>query len=559
MAPVRPYLARTAALRSRTALLDEIASLQASGLPVAFRFTADQDDKRSDRIVAVASQGGLGLPDRDHYLRGDSASAALRDKYVAHVGRLLRLAGDDSASAARSAASAMALETALARASMTRTEQRNPDSVYHLMTVAELQRMTPAIRWGRYLGARGVAGVREINVRQPAFFRALDSLMAHAPLDQWRAYLRWQVLHRSAPLLASRFDRENFVFYSATLQGVDRPHPRWKRCVEATDVAIGEILGQAYVRKHFPPEAKVRALEMVKNVRAEMRSRLEHLAWMSDATRRKAYAKLGAIVEKIGYPERWRDYSTLEVVPGDYLGNSRRAAAFEVRRTLGKLGNPVDRGEWGMTPPTVNAYYSASMNEIVFPAGILQPPFFDPNADDAVNYGGMGAVIGHEISHGFDDEGRKYDAQGNLSGWWSDADASEFERRADVVVKQYDGYTAIDTVKVNGKLTLGENIADFAGLTIAYGAYQRSLAARGEPAPIDGFTGDQRFFLGWAQIWRELRRPEYARLLATVDPHAPGEYRVNGPLSNMPEFRKAWGCKPGDPMVRDSTVRAQIW
>jgi putative endopeptidase len=558
-APIQPELDRIATIKDRRSLQAAVAQLHREAIGVGFELGAAQDAKKSDRVIAIARQGGLGLPDRDYYTKTDSASAAIREQYVGHVATMLRLAGDDSVAAARSAKAVVQLETALANASMTRVQRRNPDSTYHLFTLADFQRSTPSFNWASYLGGRGLAGVREVNVEQPKFFVTVDSLVAKTPLDVWRAYLRWQTVHSAAPLLSSAFDKENFRFFSGVLQGVTEQRPRWKRCVDATDGSIGEILGEAYVDKHFPPEAKARALEMVKNIRTELHTRLGELSWMSDATKQKAYVKLDAIVQKIGYPDRWRDYSTLVVLPAEYAANTRRATVFEVRRVMNKIGRPVDRTEWGMTPPTVNAYYSGQMNEIVFPAGILQPPFFDFKADDAVNYGGMGAVIGHEISHGFDDEGRKYDAKGNLSGWWTDQDASEFERRADVVVDQYGNYVAIDSLKLNGRLTLGENIADFAGLTIAYGAYKRSLQGKPTPAPIDGFTGDQRFFLAWAQIWREVRRPEFSKLLVNVDPHSPGKYRTNGPLANMPEFAKAWGCKTGDPMMRGEQQRAQIW
>ena len=353
--------------------------------------------------------------------------------------------------------------------------------------------------------------------------------------------------------------KESFRFNSTVLQGVKEMRPRWKRCLRFSDNAVGEILGQAYIRTNFTPEAKARALEMVRNIRAELHSRLGQLTWMSAQTQTKAYAKLDSIINKIGYPDSWRDYAKLEAQPGPFVSNLLLANEFETRRQLDKIGRPTDRKEWGMTPPTVNAYYSPPTNEITFPAGIMQPPFFNPKADDAVNYGGMGGAIGHEITHGFDDEGRQFDALGNLSGWWTEADTKEFNRRAEVVQKQFDSYVAVDSLHVNGKLTLGENIADLGGLLIAHGAYRRSLQGKPEPAPIDGLTGDQRFFLAWAQIWRAKTRPEYTRLLVNVDPHAPPEFRTIGPLSNIPAFAQAFGCKPGDPMVRPESERAQIW
>jgi putative endopeptidase len=557
--PLQPWLAEIAAVRERAAILPALARLQRNGLGGSFGFGADLDDKNSTRVIATLSQGGLGLPDRDYYTRADSASAALRDQYVAHVAAMLRLSGENEAAADRDAAEVLALETALARASMTRTQRRNPDSTYHLMPAAEVARATPHMQWASFLTALGAPPAAELNVRQPVFFVAFDSLLAAAPVETWRAYMRWRAVRAMAPRLSTPFVQENFRFYSTTLSGVRAMPPRWKRCVQATDRAVGELLGQAYVRTHFSPEAKARALAMVKNIQAEFRLRLDSLQWMTPATKAKAYAKLDAIVNKIGYPDAWRDYSKLRLAGNlSYAENVVRADAFETARQLGKIGRPVDRGEWGMTPPTVNAYYRSQQNEIVFPAGIMQPPFFDPKADDAVNYGGMGAVIGHELTHGFDDQGRKYDAQGNLSGWWAESDSKAFDERAGVIADQFSGYVAVDSLHLNGRLTLGENLADLGGLTIAYGAYRRALGGR-EPAPIDGFTGDQRFFLAWAQMWRQLRRPEYARMLVTTDPHSPGRFRVNGPLSNLPAFAKAFGCRQGDAMVRPETQRAQIW
>jgi predicted metalloendopeptidase len=453
----------------------------------------------------------------------------------------------------------MRLETALASGSMTKEAQRDPEAIYHLTRINDLQKATPGFAWTPYLSSSGLNGVEEINVAQPEFVHTFDSLLTATPPGSWKAYLRWNLLDNTAPALSSPFVKESFRFNSTVLQGVTEMRPRWKRCLRLTDAAVGEILGQAYVKQNFTPEAKSRALEMVRNIRGELRSRLSTLTWMSDQTKTKAYAKLDSIMNKIGYPDSWRDYALLQARPGPFVSNLLLAHEFETRRQLKKIGRPTDRTEWGMTPPTVNAYYNPPTNEITFPAGIMQPPFFDPKADDAVNYGGMGSVIGHEITHGFDDEGRQFDALGNLSGWWSDADTQEFNRRAEAVRKQFDGYVAIDSLHVNGKLTLGENIADLGGLLIAYGAYRRSLEGKPEPSPIDGLTGPQRFFLAWAQIWRSKSRPEFTRLLVNVDPHAPPEFRTIGPLSNIPVFAQAFGCKPGDPMVRPESERAQIW
>ncbi|MEP6571935.1 MAG: M13 family metallopeptidase [Gemmatimonadota bacterium] len=555
--PLAHDLALIAGIHDRPEIQTTLARLKRYGISVPFGFSSRQDAKNSSRVIAGIGQSGLGLPDRDYYLRADTGSVALREKYVAHITTMFRLAGDDSSAAAKGAEAVLSLENALAQASMTRVEQRNPDSTYHLLSIAEVRKLAPDINWNAYFTGIGIAPATEINVSQPRFLAAADSLLREAPVTTWKSYLRWHLLANSASALDARFDDESFRFNSGVLTGVTQQHPRWRRCLERTDRSLGEILGQAYVETHFTPEAKARALQMVKNVQAEFRSRLKALTWMSDATKQKAYAKLNAIVNKIGYPDKWRDYSALQITPGDFLHNTRQVAAFATARDLAKIGKPLDRSEWGMTPPTVNAYYSSSLNEIVFPAGIMQPPFFNPQADDAVNYGGMGAVIGHELTHGFDDQGRKFDARGNLSGWWSDADAAAFTSRADIVADQFDGYVAVDSLHVNGHLTLGENLADLGGLTIAYGAYRRSLEGKPEPEKLDGYTGPQRFFLAWAQVWRNVARPEYTRLLVNTNPHAPAVFRIIGPLSNMPEFAEAFSCKPGDTMVRE--MRAEVW
>jgi putative endopeptidase len=557
--PLRRELNRIAAIHDRPGVQAAIARLHGMGIPAAFVFRSTPDAKKSSRTIAEAYQGGLGLPDRDYYTKADSASERIRREYVEHVARMLHLSGEDKTRAQWSALAIMRLETALAKASMTREAQRDPESIYHLTTTADLQKATPGIAWTPYFTSQGLTGLTEVNVAQPQFLHTLDSLLTSAPLGSWKAYLRWNLLANTAPALSSPFVKESFRFNSTVLRGVQEMRPRWKRCLTLTDNAAGEILGQAYVRTNFTPEAKARALEMVHNIRAELHGRLGRLTWMSDETKTKAYAKLDSIISKIGYPDTWRDYTKLEARPGPFATNLLLANEFETRRDLKKIGRPTNRSEWGMTPPTVNAYYNPPNNEITFPAGIMQPPFFDPKADDAVNYGGMGAVIGHEITHGFDDEGRQFDAQGNLSGWWTEGDTKEFNRRAEVVKKQFDGYVAIDTLHVNGKLTLGENIADLGGLLIAYGAYRRSLEGKPEPALIAGFTGPQRFFLAWAQIWRTKTRPEFTKLLVNIDPHAPPEFRTIGPLSNIPAFAEAFGCKPGDPMVRPESELAQIW
>jgi putative endopeptidase len=557
--PLQPELDRISAIRDRPGIEAEIARLHRMGIPAGFVFRSVPDAKKSSRTIAETYQGGLGLPDRDYYAKTDSASQKIQTAYLQHVTKMLELSGEDNATAATSAKAVMQVETALAKASMTREAQRDPEAIYHLTPSADLQKATPGFAWSSYLSGLGLKDVKEVNVAQPEFMKAFDSQLRSAPVSDWKAYLRWSLVSNTAPALSSPLVRESFRFNATVLRGVKEMRPRWKRCLGFTDDAVGEVLGQAYVRKNFTPEAKARALEMVRNIRAELRSRLERLTWMSSETKAKAYRKLDAIINKIGYPDTWRNYAKLEPRRGPFVSNLLLANRFETERQLKKIGRPTDRMEWGMTPPTVDASYNPPTNEVTFPAGIMQPPFFDAHADDAVNYGGMGGAIGHEVTHGFDDEGRQFDAQGNLSGWWTEADAKEFDRRAKVVEKQFDNYVAIDTLHVNGKLTLGENIADLGGLLIAHGAYRRSLKGKPEPATIDGMTGDQRFFLAWAQIWRAKTTPEYARLLVNVDPHAPPEFRTIGPLSNITAFAQAFGCKPGDPMVRPESERAEIW
>jgi putative endopeptidase len=557
LTPLKPELDRIAGVTTSTTVRAEAARLQRLGMGVPFAFGVQPDLKHSRQEALYLSQGGLGLPDRDYYTKTDSASAGIRAQYAAHVGRLLTLGGMPPADARAAADKILALETTLATASMTRVERRDPYNTYHKMTVSAADSVTPHLDWRAWMGDVGAAPQTQVVVNQPKFFAALDSLLVSVPSDVWRVYFRFHLLENASPALDSSFVAENFRFQQV-LSGTPAMLPRWQRCLRETDQAMGEALGQAYVSKTFSPAARARARALVKNMEAVLREDLRTLAWMTPTTRRRAIAKLDAFAEKIGYPDTWRDYTPLTVRHGPYVTNLLAARAFEVERRLHKLNRPVDRTEWTMTPPTVNAYYNSTMNEIVFPAGILQPPFFDPEADDATNYGGVGAVIGHEMTHGFDDQGRKSDGEGNLVDWWTTTDAAQYSERANRVATQFDGYVAVDSVHVNGKLTLGEDIADLGGLKIAYKAMERAYT--GKPRPkIGGFTPEQRFFLSWAQIWRQNIRPAYARTLALTDPHAPSHWRVNGPLSNLPEFAKAWGCKPGDDMVRPPEVRAEIW
>jgi putative endopeptidase len=556
--PLAPVLGEIDAIKTRAQLATTIAHLHSVGVRAGFGFGSEQDFKNSAQVIAGAHQGGLGLPDRDYYTKTDSASAAMRKSYAEHVARTFELTGVPEAAAQQNARKILAIETALAESSMTRVQRRDPHAVYHRMPVARLRTLSPNFDWTRYLATSGLSTVTSLNVAQPVFFKQLSREMAAIPLADWKVYLKWHVLRNASPVLSTPFINEDFRF-SQKLTGAQALLPRWKRCLDATDNALGEVLGQEYVKLYFSPEAKKQAREMVKNLEDALRARFGTLAWMSDSTRRAAVIKLAAFNDKIGYPDRWRDYSALTLERGSYVTNLDNAAKFEWRRDLHKIGRPVDRTEWGMTPPTVNAYYDPSMNEIVFPAGILQPPYYDPTADDAFNYGSMGAVIGHEMTHGFDDEGRQFDGKGNLNDWWTAGDAEHYTAQAQRVVNQFNQFVAIDTIHVNGKLTLGENIADLGGLIVAWDAWKKAAAAHPQAPRIDGYTPEQRFFMGYAQSWRDKRRPERMRVAAITDPHAPEKWRVNGPVANMPEFAAAFGCKQGDPMVQPDSLRAVIW
>jgi len=555
--PLEPGLARIASFKTISDLPAVAEYLHSTGVGGFFRFNSTQDAKDSTQVIGAAFQGGLGLPEREYYLKEDDKSKQLREAYTKHVAKMLELLGHSADQSAAEAATVLKIETALATASMKNTDLRDPDKTYHKLMLADLRALTPNFSWEAYFKAVGHPELKEINVGQPDFFKALDAQLTTTPLDDWKTYLRWHLVHSAAPGLPERFVAEDFAFSGKTLTGAKENQPRWKRCVQATDRALGEALGQIYVQKYFPPEAKARALEMVHNLIAALRDDLQTLSWMGPETRAQATAKLAAFALKIGYTDKWRDYAALQVDRRSYAENQLRGAEFDFARRLNKIGKPVDRTEWGMTPPTVNAYNNSSMNEIVFPAGIMQPPFYDPKADDAVNYGGMGAVIGHEITHGFDDHGSKFDSKGNLKDWWSANDLKNFKERAACVSDQFDGYVVDGDLHQNGKLVLGESIADLGGLTIAYAAYEKSLAGKPRPPEKDGFTPEQRFFLGWAQVWGANQRLEYSRLMANTNPHPLPRFRGNGPLSNMAEFAKAFGCKKGEPMVREQPCK--IW
>jgi putative endopeptidase len=557
LAPVQPALSRVASLATLRDAATLIASLHLSGTDNAmFRFGSDQDYANSSQVIAVADAGGLGLPDRDQYLKTDARSKEIRAAYLAHVARMFALFGDTPEAAQAAARMVLAIETELARASLPRDQRRDPHKVYHRMTAAQLQQLASRFDWPRYFAASAVPAGTPINVTEPAFFRRLNALLAQRPLADWKTYLRWHVIDAQAPYLSQPIVQADFDFHAKVLRGVETMPPRWKQCVRWVDRDLGEALGQVFVQHTFSPETKQRAAEMTQAIENAMHTRIEQLDWMGPQTKQAALEKLAALVNKIGYPERWRDYSALEVRRDDFFGNVQRGLGFEARRQLAKVGKPVDRSEWGMTPPTVNAYYNAQLNDMNFPAGILQPPLFDPKMDDAPNYGNTGATIGHELTHGFDDEGRQFDAHGNLRDWWTQKDAAEFNRRAACVVQQYSGYKVVDDVKINGRLTLGEDVADLGGTRLAYMAW-KAVTANQSLEPRDGFTPDQRFFIGMAQWACSNERPQILRLRALTDPHSPNRYRVNGVAANMPEFARAFSCTPGQPMVREKPCR--VW
>jgi putative endopeptidase len=554
VAPLNPSLDHIAGIKSKAELAAVAASMVHDN--VLFRFESIQDYRDASQVIANADQGGLGLPDRDYYTKDDAKSVELRKKYVAHVQKMLELLGDKPETAAAGAQVVMRIETALARGSMTRVERRDPKSLDHKMTVAELEKINPEFHWQVYFTKVGLTALPSLNVSAPGFFKALNAEVEREGLDDWKTYLRWHLIHASARFLSTTVRNENFAFYGKTLQGQQEPLATWKRCTEDVDDYLGEALGQAYVQKYFPPTAKERAVKIVKEIQTAMEQDIDALPWMSTATKQQALEKLHGMADKIGYPDKWRDYSKLEIVRGDELGNIERARLFEFDRQLAKIGKPVDRGEWGMTPPTVNAYYDPQMNDINFPAGVLQPPAFDPNSDAAPNYGDTGGTVGHELTHGFDDEGRQFDARGNLRDWWTDQDGKEFVKRASCISDQYSSYTIVDDIKINGKLTLGEDVADLGGLLLAYMAWQADTKGQ-TLEPIEGLTPEQRFFVGYGQSWCGQSRDETKRMRATVDPHSPEKYRTNGVVSNMPEFQEAFHCKAGSPMVNQN--RCRVW
>ncbi len=555
--PIEPFMAQIAKISSTKDLDRQIAELHKVGLPAMFRLGGGADAKNSNMVIVNAGQAGLSLPNRDYYTKTDPRSIEIRGKFVDHVTNMFKLLGDSADVANANAKTVMDIQTRLANASTAPADLRDPDKNYNKIKVSEAQAIIPNLPLAEYMKTRGIPAVDEINFGQPGFFKELNAMLSDVPVTNWKTYLRWMVLSSSANALPKAFVDESFNFQGRVLSGTKEQQPRWKRCVGATDGALGEALGDEYVKTKFTPEAKSRMDQMITNLFAGMKSHINGLTWMSPETKVKAIAKLDAYKRKIGFNEHPRGFKGLTIDRGSYAGNEMRARVFQNQRNVDDIGKPTDKTRWNFSPPTVNASYSSTNNDITFPAGILQPPFFNFQADDAINYGGIGAVIGHEVSHGFDDSGSKFGPDGNLKSWWTAEDRAKFEERAACVVDQFNGYEVLPGLNVNGKLTLGENIGDLGGLNIAYTALMDSLQGKSAPAKIDGFTPEQRFFLGWAQVWAAKSTPEAERGQVLGDPHSAARWRVNGPTSNMPEFAKAFGCKAGQKMVREKFC--QIW
>jgi predicted metalloendopeptidase len=553
--PLAAELAQIDAIATPRDVARYIGHSQRIGVAQPFAWFSSPDNKNSSVYIGSLYQNGLTMPDRDYYLSPDAKYAAFRAKFDVYVEQMLARAGERNAKSA--AARIAALETRLANEQWTKVQNRDPVKTYNPMTLPEYQKLAPNFDWLAFFDGVG-APVQKLDIGQPSFIRGVGQLVKTVPVADWRLYFKFQLLDDYAPFLSAQFADLEFDFHQRTLNGVKEPRPRWRRAVDSMGDNMGEMIGRMFVEAHFPPEHKRRMLELVTNLLKTFDTSIDDLEWMSPATKAEAKKKLAKITVKIGYPDKWRDYSALNVRPDDLVGNVMRGAEFENRRQTARAGGPVDKGEWLMTPQTVNAYYNPTTNEITFPAAILRPPFFDMDADDAINYGGIGSVIGHEISHGFDDSGRQFDGDGNLRDWWTAEDAAKFKQRADALAAQFDGYSVLDNRHINGRLTLGENIGDLSGIAVAYKAFRRSL--EGQPSPvIDGFTGDQRFFIGWAQVWRELNRDDYLRQRLLTDPHSPAMYRTNQVLRNMPAFAEAWGVKPGDGMYLAPADRVKIW
>jgi len=562
IAPLKAELDRIAAVTDKQALIDEIAHAHMIGANALFNFSANSDLHNADHVIAYIDQGGITMPDRDYYLKDDDKTKEVRKSFVEYMNEVFTLAASQSSeksSSSQATDEVLRIETALAKAEMDRTARRDPKTRDHKMSREDAVALGPDFHLDRYFQDVNAPSFSSLNVSNPEFFKQVNAVLDGESLEALKTYVRWHLLNSAAPWLSQPFVDANFKYQQA-LTGQKEIQARWKRCVNLTDRELGEALGQKYVAVAFPPESKVRMLKMVDALEKSLAEDIQNLSWMSDETKKAAAIKLAAIRNKIGYPDQWRDYSSLAIKPGDLLGDFQRANEFERKRQIAKIEKPLDRKEFGMTPPTVNAFYSSNYNEIVFPAGILQPPFFDPAMDDAVNFGGIGLVIGHELTHGFDDEGRKFDPQGNFTDWWTKQDGQEFEKRAGCIADEYSNFVSVDDLKLNGRLTLGENTADNGGARIALMALEHMIAddKTGKAAQkIDGYTPEQRFFLGFGRVWCELRRPEVARMAVRTDSHSPGKYRVDGVVENMPEFEKAWGCKAGQPMVAENACR--VW
>ncbi|MDF2436939.1 MAG: peptidase [Bacteroidota bacterium] len=559
VAPLKDEFAVIENIKTTDDLMKAVGHFHTIGVGPMFGGYIGQDPKVSTAYITQLFQGGISLPDRDYYLNKDERTLGIQKAYVDHVAKMFELLGDKKDVAEKEAKVIFNIESTLAKASMTKVELRDPEKQYNKKTNKELSELSPNLNWNLYFTELGLKNVENVVVGQPEFFKTLNSSLKSVSMNDWKTYMRWNLIDAMASKLSDDFVNEHFNFYGKTLVGIPALKPRWKRALEATDASLGDALGQIFVQKHFTEESKKRVGEMVENLIAAYRVRIDSRDWMSPETKKAANGKLDKVMKKIGYPDKWKDYSSLEINRESYVQNYIRANKYEFNDMASKLGKPVDRTEWGMTPPTINAYYNPSMNEIVFPAGIMQPIFFNPDADDAVNYGIMGAVIGHELTHGFDDEGSQFDADGNLKNWWTEQDKANFKKKTDMIVKQFNDYIAIDSMHVNGELTLGENIADLGGLTISYYAFKKSLEGKPAPEKIDGFTAEQRFFISWAQGWRGNMRPEFLRNLVQTNPHSPGNFRGNGPLTNMQEFYDAFGVKEGDKMYRPQVERAEIW
>jgi putative endopeptidase len=557
--PLQPEFDRIKEVKTAADLQKEIARIQTLNIGIPFNFGSTQDSKNTAMRIIGISQSGLSLPEKEYYTKTDEESKKIRDQFVEHVTKMFELLGDNHAKAQQEAKTILDFETQLANGSKTSTELRDPEGNYHKMTLEELGALTPNISWKTFLADCHVKNPSDFDVNQPDFMKQVNTMLTTVPVDAWKTYFRWQVVSYFAPVLNSAFVDESFQFNDHILNGTPAQRPRWRRVLGSLNGLLGEALGELYVQKYFPPEAKARAKEMIANLRSSLREHIQNLTWMSDETKQKAVIKLDAFAVKVGYPDKWRDYSSLKIDRESYVMNVLRANQFAYNYDINRIGKPTDRTEWGMTPQTVNAGYNPLENDITFPAGILQPPFFDPNADDAVNYGGIGGGIGHEMTHGFDDEGRQYDAVGNLKDWWTPEDTKKYTESASLMEQQLNEFVAVDTIHLKGKLMLGEAIADLGGLTIAYSAWQKSLQGKPAPEKIDGYTPEQRFFLGWAQVWRNNIRPQALKVRLNTDPHPPATFRVNAVFSDMPEFYNAFNVKDGDPMMKPADKRPKIW